>query len=308
MRPVGLLRSPTVHAPEQPRSERFTTDALGGVDLHTLRWGDPTRPPLVLLHGGGANAWWWGHLAPHWAARFHVVALDFRGHGDSDYPEERRVGAFSDDLDALLEHLGRRPALLMGHSMGAHIALDRVARRGEACGDGGSDALVLVDLAWRAPSDSRRAARRALSMRMTYTDRDRALARFRFLPAAAHASERLRRSVAERSVTEEPSGRWGFKFDPRWFSLPYRKLPPLSGVRVPTLLVRGAESGLLSPESARGLVEELPDARLKEVGGAGHHVLMDQPEALREEVDAFLRATGVPARPGMLAAGEGDTT
>ena len=76
-------------------TERFESRSLGGVALHAVHRGDPSRPKLVLLHGGGANAHWWDHLAPTLAERFHVVALDFRGHGDSDYPDALEVGARS---------------------------------------------------------------------------------------------------------------------------------------------------------------------------------------------------------------------
>jgi pimeloyl-ACP methyl ester carboxylesterase len=219
-----------------------------------------------------------------------VVALDFRGHGDSDYPDETVVGAFGDDLDALLEALreerGEAPACLIGHSMGAHIALERAARIP------GTRGLVLLDLAWGMPRAVRRSARRALSLRVTYERRERALARFRFLPAAAHAEDALREHIAERSLRREPNGRWGFKFDPRWFGLPYRKLPPLRGVACPTLLVRGADSPYLGAEAARSFREEIPHAELVEVAHAGHHVHIDQPEAVLRHVGAFLERLG----------------
>ena len=267
------------------RSETFTTPSLAGVRLHALLWGDPAQPPLVLLHGGGSNAHWWDHLAPALAEDFHVVALDFRGHGDSDYPEEIRLGAFGDDLNALLEHLEASGAVLLGHSMGAHIALERAARIP------GTQALVLLDLAWGVPRAVRRSARRALSFRVTHRSRERAVERFRFLPSATRADEGLRRSIAEQSVREEPDGRFGFKFDPRWFALPYRKLPPVAGVACPTLLVRGAESPFLSREAAESLAAELPRARLMELEDAGHHVHVDQPAAVLAAVQAFLHPT-----------------
>lgn len=265
-----------------PRAERFTLPAPDGVSLRALHWGDPHHPALVLLHGGGANAHWWDHLAPAFADRFHVVALDFRGHGDSDWPETPYVGAFSDDLDGLLEHLGAPDAVLVGHSMGAHIALDRAARAG------GHRALVLVDVGWRVSRAAGRSARRALTMRLSYATREAAVQRFRFVPVAAQADESLRRAIAERSVRREPDGRWAFKFDPRWFALPFRRLPPLSGVTCPTLVLRGAESGILDAASARRLAAELPDARVVEVPGAGHHVHLDRPEAVALAVRTFL--------------------
>jgi pimeloyl-ACP methyl ester carboxylesterase len=274
----GAYVSPAVSA----RAELFTVPALRGVRLRALHWGDPAAPLVVLLHGGGANAHWWDHVAPALARSHRVVALDFRGHGDSDWPEETCAGAFSDDLDALLEHLGSPPALLAGHSMGAHVALDRAARDPDVGG------LALIDVAWNASQAERRAARRALSLRLTHPTRERAIAAFRFVPAAANAPEPLRAAVAERSVRREPDGRFGFKFDPRWFALPYRPLPPLAGVRCETLIVRGAESPLLGADAARDLAARLPRARVVDVEGAGHHVHFDRPEAATAILAEFL--------------------
>jgi pimeloyl-ACP methyl ester carboxylesterase len=264
------------------RVERFSVPALRGVSLRALHWGDPDAPLVVLLHGGGANAHWWDHVAPALAGGHHVVALDFRGHGDSDWPEDTYVGAFCDDLDALLDHLGGPPVLLAGHSLGAHVALDRAAR------DPAVGGLALIDLAWNAPEGPRRAARRVLSLRLTHPTRERAVAAFRFVPAAARAPEPLRSAVAERSVRREPDGRFGFKFDPRWFALPYRPLPPLSGVACETLIVRGAERPLLGPAAARDLAARMPRARVVEVEGAGHHVHFDRPEAATAILAEFL--------------------
>src|SRR5262245_17958031 len=151
---------PAYTAPLVPRSERFTTPALEGVHLHALHHGDPGGRALVLLHGGGANAHWWDDIAPVLAERFHVVALDFRGHGGSDQPEPR-PGAFQRDLAALLEHIGAPDAALVGHSMGAHVALEHAARFG---GARRPRALVVVDVARGFGTRTRRLMRLALEI------------------------------------------------------------------------------------------------------------------------------------------------
>jgi pimeloyl-ACP methyl ester carboxylesterase len=266
------------------RSERFTRPALDGVFLHALHHGDPARPKLVLLHGGGANAHWWDHLAPALAERLHVVALDFRGHGDSDRPEPQ-PGAFARDLAALLEHLGALDAALLGHSMGAHVALEHAARHG---GARRPRALVLVDPSRGAPVRTRRAMRLALAVRRSYRTREDAIARYRFLPPAPGAPEALRRHIAERSLCEEPDGRFAFNFDPRWFGLPPARIPDLSHVASPVLVVRGGESTLLTAEGAAELARELPHARTVEVAGAGHNVHLERPEAFLAAVLDFL--------------------
>jgi len=264
------------------RSERFTVPEAGGIRLHAAHWGEAGRPLLVLLHGGGANVHWWDHVAPRLARDLHVVGLDFRGHGDSDHPEELVVGAFSDDLEALLRHLGAPAPILVGHSLGARVALDHAARSGDVGG------LVLLDMARGSPPARSEATRRALGIRRRYATREEAVRRFRFLPGSAHAAEPLRRAVAEASIRQEPDGRFGFKFDPRWSGVPSRPLPPLDAVACPTLVVRGAESTLLTGDGARSLADAIPGALLEQVPGAGHHVHIDRPEQVCGLLEPFL--------------------
>jgi pimeloyl-ACP methyl ester carboxylesterase len=272
---------------EGPQVLRFA--AACGVRLHALARGPLHGPPLVLLHGGGANAHWWDHLAPKLAARLRVVALDFRGHGDSEFPESVQVGAFQRDLEALLAHLGRPDAILVGHSMGGHVALDHAAHRG------GTRAVVGIELARGAASSERRRTRLALLARRSYRTRADAVRRYRFLPASPGVSEELRRHIAEHSVQLEPDGRFGFKFDARWFGLPARPRPPLERIACPVLIVRGAESGLLTREGAERLVSEIPGASLVEIPGAGHNVHLERPGAVLDALTAFLSGIGSPA-------------
>jgi pimeloyl-ACP methyl ester carboxylesterase len=272
------------------RSERFTTPALEGVRLHAIHHGDPSRSKLVLLHGGGANAHWWDDVAPVLAERFHVVALDFRGHGDSDQPEPR-PGAFQRDLAALLDHLGAPEATLLGHSMGGHVALEHAARHG---GARRPRALVVVDVARGAGTRTRRLMRLALAARRTYRTRQEAVARFRFLPPAPGAAADLRERIAACSVREEPDGRFAFKFDPRWFALGPGAGPDLERVATPTLLVRGAESPLLSRDGALAIVAEIRGARLVEIEGAGHNVHLERPARFLEAVLSFLAEVHSP--------------
>ena len=277
----------------EPRSIHF--EAESGIELHCLEWGpisgSSENAPIVLLHGGGANAHWWDHLAEEISARYRVYALDFRGHGDSSYPEDRRVGAFNDDLEALLRWLGREDVHLVGHSLGAAVALDHASRFPSTRG------LVLVDLARGTGSAPRRRARLALAFRRTYRTHADAVERFRFLPESSHASEARRRHVAEHSVQQETDGRFAYKFDPGWFSLPSRPRPDLAGVLCPTLLIRGGESALLSPEAATDFTRRIPGSRFVEIPGAGHHVMMDQPEALLAILEDFLQTHSGTRKP-----------
>jgi pimeloyl-ACP methyl ester carboxylesterase len=260
-------------------------EARDGVALHAIEWPsrsvDAEAEPTVLLHGGGANAHWWDHLALRLAQHGRVLALDFRGHGDSEHPSERRVGAFNDDLEALTEHLGREDVHLVGHSLGASVAYDHASRHPA------TRSAVLIDLALGGARGAGRRARLALALRRTYASREEAIARFRFLPESSEASEELRRAIAEHSVREERDGRFGYKFDGGWFGLPSRPRPDPSSVGCPVLLVRGAESHLLSRDAALAFVTALPRGQLAEIEGAGHHVQLDRPERLLAEIDRF---------------------
>jgi len=284
----------TARMSSAPTSRSF--EARDGVRLHVLSWQGADAmaiahdaPPIVLLHGGGANAHWWDHLARPLAGTRPVHALDFRGHGDSDHPAARHVGAFNDDLEDLVAWLGREDVVLVGHSLGAAVALDHASRFPATRG------LVLVDLALGGDPTAGRRARLALSLRRTYRTRAEAVERFRFLPESSHASEALRAAIGAHSVREEADGRFGYKFDPAWFGLPSRPRPGLERIGCPTLLVRGSESTLLTAAAAAEFVGRLRAGRLVEIADAGHHVLVDQPERLLDAIEAFLDGPPAPA-------------
>ena len=282
--PEGMQEVPVSSHPPEPRSERFTSAFLDGVNLHVLHRGRADDPKLVLLHGGGANAHWWDHLAPAFAERHHVLALDFRGHGDSDYPEKLSVGAFDRDLEALREHIADPGAILVGHSMGAHVAVSHAARHH------GIRAVIALEISHGGRRGERRRTRLALAARRTYPSRVEAIRRFQFLPAAPGADESLRVSIAENSVRREPDGRFGFKFDARWFSLPRATPPDLGRIACPVLVIRGGHSELLPAEGAAELIGQIPDARCVEIPGGGHNVHLERPDDVLAAMEAFLHA------------------
>jgi pimeloyl-ACP methyl ester carboxylesterase len=270
---------------------RFTRPELDGVYLYAELRGDPRSPCVVLLHGGGANLHWWDEIAPSLAERFRVVCLDFRGHGDSDHPEQLLVGAFHRDLEALVAELGTDDLALIGHSMGGHIALDYAARHANVWG------LVAIEVSFGAATRERRRTRLALSLRRSYATRDEAVARYRLMPSTPGVSERVREALAEHSIRALPDGRFVYKFDPRWFALAPTPHERLEDVRCPSLVIRGDHSTLLTREGAESVVARLPSARLIEISGAGHNVHLERPieviVAITEHLSAHARAPAV---------------
>ena len=98
-------------------------------------------------------------------------------------------------------------------------------------------------------------------------------------------------------MRREADGRFGYKFDARWFGVPPRSRPDLGSIGCPTLLLRGEESALLTREGALEIVSEIPDARLVEIPGAGHQVHLDQPTLVLQAMLEFLNHRGCAGAP-----------
>src|SRR6266508_5249710 len=98
---------------------------VNGLRLNFLEWGMSGRPVLCFLHGGSAHAHWFDLVAPAFVDRFHVIALDQRGHGESDWAEPPAYATenFAADLLGVIDALGGRRIALIGHSMGGHNAM-----------------------------------------------------------------------------------------------------------------------------------------------------------------------------------------
>src|SRR5437879_10030398 len=91
---------------------------VGTLGLHYLEWGSADHPPLLFLHGGSAHAHWFDAVAPAFADRYHVVSLDQRGHGESEWarPATYATEDFAGDLLAVFDALGWRQAIIVGRS------------------------------------------------------------------------------------------------------------------------------------------------------------------------------------------------
>jgi 3-oxoadipate enol-lactonase len=95
---------------------------IGDIRVSYEVTGDPGAPPMVLLHALGERGSDWAPVAPAFAERYRLYALDLRGHGDSDWPGSYSFQLMRDDVIGLLDHLALRKVVLIGHSMGAVVA------------------------------------------------------------------------------------------------------------------------------------------------------------------------------------------
>lgn len=271
---------------------RSRTVEVHGLRLHYLEWGAAGRPPLCLLHGGSAHAHWFDGVAAAFADRFHVVSLDQRGHGESQWPEPAAYHTedFAADLAALADTLGWKTFALAGHSMGGHNAMAFAGWHPERV-----SALVIIDSRPTIPEHRLDAMhRRGARGPRIHATREAAMASFRLLPPETAADPALLAHLAEVGLMERDGG-WCLRFDPdaNGKRRPVDVWPLLPRITAPTLVVRAEGSAILSREMAEEVRAAIPKASIVEVPGAYHHLTLDQPAAFTAILDEFLRGVGL---------------
>ncbi len=264
----------------------------GSPRLHYLEWRPQGSTALVLLHGGTANAWWWEATAETSSPKFRLLALDQRGHGESEAvrPPSYRPEDYAADAARLVDHFGLGPAIVVGHSMGGINAVALAKHYPKSV-----RAIVVVD----APLTSTERRDRFLRLltglpTVTYPDLETAKARFRLMPREGDIPARTMDMIAEKSLVRTPEGRYTLKFDRESFlgEDGMDVLAALRTVGVPVLLVRGELSRLMTPDAARRAVESNPMVRLVTVPRAHHHILLERPEPLARVIEAFVNKLG----------------
>ncbi|HET7876091.1 MAG TPA: alpha/beta hydrolase [Methylomirabilota bacterium] len=275
---------------------RRRTFRLDGLTLRALEWGAPGRPGLCLLHGGSAHAHWWDRVAPAFADRYHVLALDQRGHGESEWPTppsgstSYATEAFVGDLLGVMGVLGWERMALVGHSMGGHNAMAFGAWHPEHLW-----ALVVVDSRPSIPPERLAAMhRRGHRGPRRHETLESAVRSFRLLPPETTADPALLEHLAREGIAER-AGRFLYRFDPdcNGTRRPTDMWPLLGRITAPTLVVRGEHSPILPREMAREMAKRIPRARVEEIPGTHHHLVLDRPDAFVRILDDFLG--GIPS-------------
>lgn len=267
---------------------------INGLRLHLFEWGERGGPGLCLLHGGAAHAHWFDLIAPAFADRFHVVALDQRGHGESEWPAPPAYTTqhFAGDIEGLLDALGWQRAVIVGHSMGGHNSMGFSAWHPHRVA-----ALVIADSRPALPEERLRKMReRGTRPPRLHPTADAAVAAFRLLPAETSADPRLLAHLGREGLIHRPDG-WTYRFDPACNQLrgPVDAWPLLPAITAPTLLLRGEGSPIMTRDMAERMLATIPHASYVEIPGAWHHLTLDQPAAAVRAIDEFLRRV-LPAR------------
>jgi esterase len=265
----------------------------GGVRLHHLDWGNPGLPALALVHGIRLHAHVWSHFAREFRDRYHILALDQRGHGDSAWsPEGYHADDYVEDLHAVLQARGISKLVLIGHSLGARVSMLYAHQHPDAI-----ERLVLVDMGAGLPAT---AAGTDFS-RVTetpppqdFTSPEEAIAYLGGILKLA-PKEMIAESVIH-GLRRKPDGRYTWKYDPALGGRPSTKAgvrewdmwEVVRTIRARTLLLRGELSRVVTPEIAERMGREMPDCRVEQIDRAGHALFTDQPAAFAASVARFL--------------------
>jgi len=262
---------------EVPMSDGFVE--VGGCEIHYLAWGDRDQRGLVFVHGGGANAHWWTHIAATFADEFRVIAVDLSGHGDSGHREVYSLEQWTEEVMAAAGHGGiDGPPLVIGHSMGGFVTMATAALNPDALAG-----VIVCDSPVTEPDPEVDGyhVRDAFGRERTYDTLEDAIARFRTVPPQDHYLDYVMDNVARHSVKAVDGG-WRWKFHRHifsQFSQPVRHiaLPYLAKVTCRLALLR-SEHGLVTKDIGDSMFEKLGRVTpVIEIPEAGHHAMLDEP-------------------------------
>jgi pimeloyl-ACP methyl ester carboxylesterase len=281
-------------APSHPETVRL---AGAGVGLAADVYGEPGAPPVLLLHGGGQTRHAWGSAATALAAAgWRAYSIDLRGHGNSDWSPDGAygLGRFAADVETVASGLYARPALV-GASLGGLAALIAVGESEHPV----ATALVLVDVAPKVETEGREkiGAFMRSGMRGFESLDEAADTIAAYLPHRPRPQDLtgLRKNLRLRG-----DGRWYWHWDPRFIAnmegvdgqegeVRHERLCEAARrVDIPTLLVKGGISDIVSDEGSRELQGLIPQLEVADVAGAGHMVAGDKNDAFNHAVIEFI--------------------
>ena len=284
-----------------PTSHGFVSQRLR---LHYADWGNRDAPPLLLVHGGRDHGRSWDWVAQGLRDRWHIIAPDLRGHGDSAWSPDGNyeMSAFVYDLAQLVHQLDVDQVTIVAHSLGGNVATrftglypEKVRKLVSIEGLGPSPKILAERAAtpfadrWRKWIADKRTAAGRLPKR--YATLEDALARMK--AENLYLTDAQARHLTIHGVNRNEDGSWSWKFDNHLNVWPFSDIPHAEvealwrAITCPTLLLYGADSWASNPEHD-GRAKHFRDARVIEFANAGHWLHHDQFDRFMAELDAFL--------------------
>ncbi|HEY3143303.1 MAG TPA: alpha/beta hydrolase [Acidimicrobiales bacterium] len=281
-----------------PTGGRSGFAMVAGRQVHYLEWGHRRLPPVLALHGGGQTAYMFEELGAAVGDRYHLLAPDLPGHGDSDpLPPDTPFGreAFATAVAPILDVFGLDRCPIVGASLGGITAITYAAHHPERV-----SGIVLIDVGHRLEPKGVRRIMEFMSAQESFASLDEAAAHIRrYLPLRKN----VRAESLSRNLRQRADGRWVWKhrMGQRWQQL--EAVDELdvrmdavvdgldtdaAGLSCPVLVLRGAASDVLSGQGAQEIVDLIPHARLEVVERAGHLAAGDNPQSTVTLIAAFL--------------------
>ena len=258
---------------------------VDGCPIAYRRWGSPSKPGLLLVHGGGAHSRWWDHVAPFLSNECCVTALDLSGHGDSGRRPSYRFEYWAKEIAVLATSTAcTQPPVVVAHSLGGLATFCSAAQYGDSF-----EGVIIVDSPVReqAPEQEASSNRQAFGPLRLYPTREAALGRFRTVPDQPVLLPYVVEHIKQYSLRQVEGG-WTWKFDPSFFNI--GDFHPDVLRRVPCrVAVLRAEHGLVTPDIGAHMYELLGrTAPVIEIPLAYHHVMLDEPIELVTAVRSLL--------------------
>ena len=266
---------------------------LRGLRFHYRDWTSQqvNAPDLVLLHGYTGHCRSWDAFAKVMSKQYRVLALDQRGHGETEWAPADQYGTMEmvADLDAFVSALRLERFVLLGLSMGGMVAIAYAGTRPAQL-----ERLVIVDIAPEIAAEGIRNIQHSVARSDVFDTVEEAFRRARVdnpIPPEGHHYDRVRASLMR---TDE--GKWTYRYDRALRDPGNQRLrlaveegwDSVASFNVPTLLIRGEHSPLLSRDVADKFVSIAKNSQLVEVPGSGHPVPLDKPEGFLDAIQTFL--------------------
>ena len=260
-----------------------------GAKIHYLTWGDTKNPGLFFIHGFSANAHWWDFIAPAFIEDYCVVAIDLSGSGDSDHRETYSQEMYANEIKAVCDDMGWESADFIAHSMGGSISLNATSIYPEIF-----KSLYLLDSIVILPPDKVRnysSNRSMIRADFIYEDEASAIESFRLIPPQPCRNEFLLNHIAINSYKQTEEG-WLLKSDGKMMKTYQSKdlTETLMAIQCPIYIVYGLMSQIFTQEilDYTVYVGNIPPERVIGVPGTMHHLFVDDPLSVIEELKKLL--------------------
>lgn len=272
---------------------------VDGFRLHYLDWGPGSRGPILFLHGGGLNAHTWDAVALMLHGRHRCVALDQRGHGDSEWSPglDYSMAGHLRDIEGFVAQMGLRHPVLVGQSMGGINSINYAGRHSADMAG-----LVVIDVGPEIIPAGGARIRDFIAAPQLDSPDDFLKRAMEFNPLR---DPRILRRSLYYNLRQLANGKWTWKHDTRRVAdAPTEDMAAVQArraeelwkavpqIKCPTLVVRGVLSDVISDEQAEKFVSALPNGRLVRVEKAGHNVQGDNPAGLLAVLQPFLEEIG----------------